>query len=51
MKYSIEGGDSYPVLEVTLQSGDEIVSESGAMAWMDPHIQVKTSSRGGFLAP
>ena len=49
MNYDIIGGDSYPVLEVDLQPGDEIVAESGAMSWMDAHVAVKTSTRGGAL--
>jgi uncharacterized protein (TIGR00266 family) len=44
------GGDSYPVLEVTLGPGEEIVAESGAMAWMDSTIRTKTAARGGILA-
>ena len=50
MKYRLEGGDSYPVLEVDLDPGDEIVAESGAMAWMDPHVKTETSTKGGAFA-
>jgi uncharacterized protein (TIGR00266 family) len=49
MKYDIIGGVSYPALEVTLDPGDQLVSESGAMAWMDPHVKVETNMRGGLL--
>ena len=50
MKFDVVGGDSYPVLEVGLNPGEKIVSESGAMSWMDHHVQCKTSSRGGILS-
>jgi uncharacterized protein (TIGR00266 family) len=50
MEYDIRGGDSYPVLEVALQPGEEVVAESGAMCWMDQHVQCKTAARGGVLA-
>ena len=50
MKFRLEGGDSYPVLEVDLEPGDQIVAESGAMAWMDAHVKTETSTRGGILA-
>ncbi len=50
MQYSITGGDAYAVLSVTLSPGDQVVSESGAMAWMDSHVKVETAARGGVLA-
>ncbi len=50
MKYTMSGGDSYPVLEVGLTPGDEIVAEAGAMSWMDHNVKVKTASRGGILS-
>ena len=50
MEYSITGGDSYPVLEVNLQPGQEVVAEAGAMSWMDAHVQTKTQARGGVLS-
>lgn len=50
MQYEISGGDAYAVLSVTLKPGDQVVSESGAMAWMDSHVKVETAARGGMLA-
>lgn len=50
MQTRIIGGDSYPVLEVDLLPGERFVSESGAMAWMDRHVQCKTEARGGILS-
>ncbi|MGE0713516.1 MAG: TIGR00266 family protein [Planctomycetota bacterium] len=49
MKYEIIGGVSYPALEVTLEPGQKLVSEAGAMAWMDSHVKVETAMRGGLL--
>ena len=50
MKYSIDGGQAFSVLNVTLEPGEQVVSESGAMSWMDPHMKVQTAARGGILA-
>ena len=50
MDYSILCQPSYAMLEVTLQPGEKIVSESGAMAWMDPGLETETSTRGGLFA-
>lgn len=50
MQYEILAQGSYPGLEVSLDPGDKLVAEAGAMAWMDPDIQVKTSTRGGVLS-
>jgi len=35
-------------LEITLQQGESIFTESGGMAWMSDGIDMKTSSRGGL---
>lgn len=45
MNYSIKG-ETLPVLVVSLQAGEEVVCESGAMSWMDPSIQMKTEAGG-----
>lgn len=50
MDFEILEDGSYPALEVSLDPGETLVSEAGAMAWMDPCIQVKTRSRGGVLS-
>lgn len=47
MEYKIEG-TPLPVVICNLQNGEKIVSESGAMSWMTPNVQMETSSRGGF---
>ena len=50
MVYEIQREGSYPALEVTLNPGDKCVAEAGAMAWMDPDVEVKTGTRGGVGA-
>ncbi len=48
MDYQIQHNPSYSLLEVTLQSGESIVGDSGAMAWMDSNVRTETSTRGGI---
>lgn len=50
MRHEIAGGAAFAALEVTLDPGDEVVAEAGAMAWMDRHVEVTTAVRGGLLA-
>lgn len=50
MKFDVIAEGSYPALQATLDPGEKLVAESGAMAWMDACIEVSTSSRGGVLA-
>ena len=50
MHYDIESRPSYSLLEVTLNQGEQIVAEAGAMTWMDSNVDVETSARGGILA-
>lgn len=47
MKYTIEG-KNLPVLICELDENETIVSEGGAMSWMSPNMEMKTSTRGGF---
>lgn len=47
MKYSIEG-DSLPVVICELESGESMITESGAMSWMSPNMQMETTSGGGL---
>ena len=49
MQYAIHCQPSFSVLEVTLQPGERIVSEAGAMAWMEGPVRTETSTRGGVL--
>ena len=49
MDYTIETRPSYSLLEVTLNTGESIVAESGAMTWMGETVKMSTSMRGGGL--
>jgi uncharacterized protein (TIGR00266 family) len=49
MQYEIKSRPSYSVVEVQLEPGEQIVTESGAMAWMNNNMRVSTSTRGGFF--
>lgn len=48
MRYEILCDGAYPVLEVELSPGDSLVSEAGAMAWMDTTVDCQTAARGGI---
>ena len=50
MNHEILSGPSFSILEVTLAAGERIVSEAGAMAWMDGNVKTETTTRGGVLA-
>jgi uncharacterized protein (TIGR00266 family) len=41
-------GTTMPVLELTLQPGESIVSESGEFSWMTDSIQMVTNTGGGM---
>ncbi len=46
MKYTIEGGN-LPVVICTLEGGESMITESGAMSWMSPNMKMETTSNGG----
>ena len=48
MKFEIFGG-SFPAAEVTLNQGEKVITQSGAMAWGDNDIEMSTNMEGGFL--
>ncbi len=50
MQYEILCRPSFSVLEVSLQPGENIVAEAGAMAWMEGPLATETSTRGGLLS-
>jgi uncharacterized protein (TIGR00266 family) len=50
MKHTIQCQPSYSVLEVELDPGEQVVADSGAMAWMSSNIKTTTTTRGGVLA-
>ena len=47
MKYRIEG-ETLPVVICELESGESMITESGAMAWMSPNMKMETTSNGGL---
>jgi len=49
MKYKIEG-DLLQTLEIMLNPGESVYTESGGMAWMQGAVEMKTSARGGVMA-
>jgi len=50
MNHEILAGPSFSILEVTLAAGERIVSEAGAVAWMEGNLKTETTTRGGVLA-
>ena len=42
MKYEIVG-DTLPVVICHLNKGEKMISDSGAMAWMDPCMKMETN--------
>ena len=47
MKYEIKG-ENLPVVICTLQPGETMVTESGAMSWMSPNMKMETGAKGGL---
>ena len=45
MRYEIKG-EPMPVVICELESGETIISESGAMSWMSPNMEMQTSGGG-----
>ena len=48
MYYEIIGG-SFPAVNVVLNDGETVITQSGAMAWCDKDIQMSTNAEGGLL--
>lgn len=48
MKYEIHG-TMLPSVDVSLEAGESVYTESGGMAWMKGDVQMETSTRGGLL--
>lgn len=47
MQYQITG-TPLPVVTCTLQQNERMITESGAMSWMSPNMQMETTSNGGI---
>lgn len=48
MEYKISGG-AYPMVICTLQKGETMQDETGAMSYMTPGIKMETTTGGGIL--
>ena len=48
MKYQIIGG-SFPAVNVILDAGETVITQSGAMAWSDASVEMSTNAEGGLL--
>ena len=48
MRYEIDG-DIFSALNVTLEAGEQIYTQSGAMAWMERDIDMQTNMTGGLM--
>ena len=49
MQHKIDIKPEYAMLDVTLDPGEKLIAESGAMVGMDTHLDMKAQSRGGLL--
>ena len=47
MKYEIKG-TPLPVVILSLESGEKIKTDQGAMSWMSPNMQMSTNAGGGI---
>lgn len=50
MKYEIVDAPDFGLLKLTLEGGEKVIGESGAMVAMSHAVQVQTQMRGGLLA-
>jgi uncharacterized protein (TIGR00266 family) len=48
MKYEIIGG-GFPAVNVVLNEGETVFTQSGAMAWCDETVEMSTNAEGGLL--
>ena len=48
MRYEIKG-DIMPVVEIQLNRGEEMYTQSGGMCWMSDGVEMSTNTKGGFL--
>ncbi len=48
MQYRVTG-EFQPAVEMLLEAGETVYTQSGAMAWRSPDIEMQTNTHGGFL--
>ncbi len=49
MHAELEARGSFSALRLRLAPGEEVVADSGALAWQDPGLRCNTSTRGGLF--
>ena len=49
MKYEIMGKPDFPCVKISLEAGESIISESGAMVAHSTNVAIKTEARGGIF--
>ncbi len=42
-------GQTVPAIEFTLNKGESLYTQSGAMTWMSPQISLETNTKGGIM--
>lgn len=42
-------GQTVPAIEFTLNKGESLYTQSGAMTWMTPNINLETNTKGGIM--
>lgn len=47
MRYEIVG-ETLPAVICTLEEGETMITEKGAMSWMSPNMKMETSTNGGI---
>ena len=47
-KYEIVG-NIVPYVELTLNEGEEVYTQSGGMSWRDTTFEMSTSTKGGIM--
>jgi uncharacterized protein (TIGR00266 family) len=50
MRHEILDAPDFGLLKLTLEAGEKVVAESGAMVAMGPSVAIETKMRGGLLA-
>lgn len=48
MNYKVIG-DTVPAVEINLNKGEAIYTQSGAMSWKTPNIKMETNTKGGIM--
>ena len=49
MKFEITGKPDYSMLELSLDAGQAVQAEAGAMVGMSGNMKIKTKAKGGLL--